>query len=72
MNTNKGDAMIVESVIAIGKKFDLKIIAEGVETNKTLEYLKQIHCDTYQGYFGYKPMSLNDFFTILRDKKSLL
>lgn len=72
MNTNKGDAMIVESVIAIGKKFDLKIIAEGVETDNALEYLKQIHCDTYQGYFGYKPMSLNDFFTILRDKKSLL
>lgn len=72
MNTNKGDAMIVESVIAIGKKFDLKIIAEGVETDNALEYLKQIHCDTYQGFFGYKPMSLNDFFTILRDKKTLL
>lgn len=72
MNANKGDPMIVESVIAIGKKFDLKIIAEGVETDNALEYLKQIHCDTYQGYFGYKPMSLNDFFTILRDKKTLL
>ena len=72
MNTNKGDAMIVESVIAIGQKFDLKIVAEGVETKEALEYLKQINCDTYQGYLGYKPMSLKDFLTILKSKKSLI
>ena len=65
MHKNKGDAMIVESVVAIGQKFNLKILAEGVETIETLDYLKKINCDAYQGYLGYKPMSLEDFKTIL-------
>jgi len=65
MNENKGDAMIVESVIAIGKKFNLKIVAEGVETIEALDYLKSIQCDTYQGYFGYKPMNIQHFTDII-------
>lgn len=65
MNTNKGDAMIVESVVAIGQKFDLKIVAEGVETLEALDYLKTMKCDTYQGYLGYKPMKLKDFSSLL-------
>ena len=65
MNENKGDAMIVESVVAIGQKFNLKILAEGVETTAALDYLKKIKCDTYQGYLGYKPMTLEDFSTLL-------
>jgi len=65
MNDNKGDAMIVESVVSIGKKFDLKIVAEGVETTEALDYLKAMKCDTYQGYLEYKPMSFKDFNSIL-------
>ena len=65
MNNNKGDAMIVESVVSIGQKFDLKIVAEGVETIEALDYLKAMKCDTYQGYLGYKPMTLKDFSAIL-------
>ncbi|WP_296823364.1 EAL domain-containing protein [Sulfurovum sp.] len=65
MNQNKGDAMIVESVVAIGQKFDLKILAEGVENNATLNYLKIIKCDLYQGNFGYKPMPMKQFMEIL-------
>ena len=65
MNENKGDAMIVESVVAIGKKFNLKIVAEGVETIEALDYLKSIQCDTYQGYFGYKPMDIQHFTDVI-------
>ena len=65
MNENKGDAMIVESVIAIGQKFDLKIVAEGVENTEALDYLKILKCDTYQGYLLHKPMPLKDFTALL-------
>ena len=65
MNKIKGDAMIVESVVAIGQKFDLKIIAEGVETPEALAYLKDIKCDTYQGYLVHKPMKLDDFIDLI-------
>ena len=65
MATNKGDAMIIESVVAIGQKFNLRVIAEGVETTEELSYLREIKCDTYQGYFGYKPMILDEFLQLL-------
>jgi diguanylate cyclase (GGDEF)-like protein len=65
MNQNKGDAMIVESVVAIGQKFNFKILAEGVENEATLNYLKIIKCDLYQGNFGYKPMPFDAFLKVL-------
>ena len=40
MHESKGDAIIVEAVIAIGEKFNFKVLAEGVEDKETLEALK--------------------------------
>jgi diguanylate cyclase (GGDEF)-like protein/PAS domain S-box-containing protein len=65
MYRNKGDAMIVESVVAIGQKFNFKIVAEGVENSETLAYLKKIKCDIYQGHLAYKPMPLIQFQQII-------
>jgi len=65
MCQDKGDAMIVESVVAIGQKFNLKVLAEGVEDSETLEYLKTIECDVYQGYYGYRPMPFQEFLEIV-------
>ncbi len=65
MHEDKGDAMIVESVVAIGQKFNLKIVAEGVENKEALEHLKKIKCDIYQGHFAYKPMPLIQFQQII-------
>jgi len=59
MHQDKGDAMIVESIVAIGQKFNLKILAEGVENVSALNYLKIIRCDSFQGNYGHMPMSLN-------------
>lgn len=67
MNMHKdiGDAMIVESVVAIGKKFHMKVLAEGVEDAEVLDYLKQIDCDYYQGNYGSPPLALDAFKTVL-------
>jgi len=65
MNKDKGDAMIVESVVTIGQKFDLKILAEGVENSETLNYLKIIKCDLYQGNFAHKPMPFQKFLELI-------
>ena len=71
MHQDKGDAMIVESVVSIGKKFDLKVLAEGVEDYNTLMHLRIINCDLYQGNFGYKPMSMEALVSLLKQPKSL-
>ena len=67
MNMHKdiGDAMIVESVVAIGKKFHMKVLAEGVEDAEVLDYLKQIDCDYYQGNYASPPLAFDTFKTML-------
>ena len=65
MHENKGDAMIVESVVAIGQKFNLKVLAEGVENQEALTHLSDIKCDYYQGNFAYKAMPFKDFKEVL-------
>lgn len=65
MYENAGDAMIVESVVAIGKKFNFKVLAEGVEDEKTLAQLKEINCDAYQGFLAHKPMPLENLKKLL-------
>lgn len=47
---------IIEMIIMLGHKINAKIIAEGVETREQYEYLKQIECDTIQGYYFSKPL----------------
>jgi len=61
MHNNKDDSLIVETIIAIGQKFNLKIIAEGVENEEVLTKLALFKCDIYQGNYKYKSMSLEHF-----------
>jgi EAL domain-containing protein (putative c-di-GMP-specific phosphodiesterase class I) len=39
----------------------LSVVAEGVETSETLQFLRNADCDEAQGYFLAKPLSLADF-----------
>ncbi|CCU80486.1 diguanylate cyclase/phosphodiesterase (GGDEF & EAL domains) with PAS/PAC sensor(s) [Halanaerobium saccharolyticum subsp. saccharolyticum DSM 6643] len=61
--------LIVESVINLAHKFDVKVIAEGVETKEQLEILRKIECDYIQGYYFYKPMSASKITVILNNLK---
>ena len=65
MDTDKGDAMITESIIAIGKKFNLQVMAKGVENSKTLNMLKAVGCDYYQGNLAFEPMPFEKFISLL-------
>jgi EAL domain-containing protein (putative c-di-GMP-specific phosphodiesterase class I) len=65
MHESKGDAIIVEAVTAIAEKFDFKVLAEGVEDEETLEALKGLNCDIYQGYYGHRPMPMHEFEQLL-------
>ena len=53
--TEKNDATIVETMLSIGEKLGIDVIAEGVETNEQFEYLKSLGCIYFQGYFFGKP-----------------
>ncbi|MFC7301810.1 putative bifunctional diguanylate cyclase/phosphodiesterase [Cognatiluteimonas weifangensis] len=51
---NRGDAAIVRSILLIARNFDLRVIAEGVETREQAELLHGLGCQEAQGYL-YSP-----------------
>lgn len=54
--TNNNDAEIVASIINLAHSLNLKVVAEGVENKKQLDYLRQRSCDEVQGFFTGRPM----------------
>ncbi len=58
---SKDNAVIVETIIAMGKSLGLKVIAEGVETSAQLHFLQHLGCVAYQGYMFCKPMDIISF-----------
>ncbi|KIP69442.1 histidine kinase [Vibrio harveyi] len=47
---------MVQNIIAIGKNFGMKVLAEGVETKQQRDQLAVCGCDLIQGYFYSKPL----------------
>lgn len=58
---DKRGRIILESIIDMAKKLEIKTVAEGIETKEQLEYLKQIGCDMVQGYYFEKPLPIEEF-----------
>ncbi len=65
MDNNDNDATLVYSIIDIAKNLNLKVVAEGVNTLKTLELLQKSTCDIYQGYYAHKPMPFKEFTKLI-------
>ncbi|MDX2143434.1 MAG: phosphodiesterase, partial [Rhodospirillaceae bacterium] len=59
--SNKGDEILVRSTIDLGHNLGLKVTAEGVEDQASLDILKKYGCETGQGYFVSKPIPAPDF-----------
>lgn len=59
--TDADDATIVRTIIALGHNLGLKVVAEGVETEQQLEFLRANHCDELQGYYFAVPMPVAEF-----------
>lgn len=59
------DLALVESIVALVKKFDMRTVAEGIETMEQVEFLKNIGCDYIQGYVFYRPMPQSDYEKLL-------
>ncbi|MBP5533873.1 MAG: EAL domain-containing protein, partial [Lachnospiraceae bacterium] len=52
---------VVDSVITMAKKLNMKVVAEGVERKEELELLKNLSCDLIQGYYFDRPIPVADF-----------
>lgn len=61
ITNNKKGRDIIESIISMTKKLQIKTVAEGIENQEQVDYLKQIGCDYIQGYYFSPPVPIEVF-----------
>ena len=62
------DAAITQAIIAMAHSLRLRVVAEGVETEEQLRFLREHRCDEMQGYLFSRPVPEHQFETLLREK----
>lgn len=63
--TDPDDAVMVQTIIDMAHNFSLNSVAEGVEIDAQLDFLKQHGCMVYQGYLFSKPVPVEEFEALL-------
>lgn len=71
VTSNPDDAAIVLAIINMAHSLKLKVIAEGVEKDAQLSYLRRHDCDEMQGYYFSRPLQEPDFVQMLREGRHL-
>ncbi len=68
LENDQRDATLVRSVVDLGHSLNLKVIAEGVETQAQLGYLRKVGCEEAQGYYFSRPVSADAFEQLLQER----
>ena len=64
------DAKIANLVIDLGHKLGLDVVAEGVETQNQIDFLRNYACDEIQGFILSKPLEINEFEKLVKEHSS--
>ncbi|MDH3288579.1 MAG: PAS domain S-box protein [Betaproteobacteria bacterium] len=71
ITTDGDDATITRAVISMAHSLGLKVVAEGVETERQLAFLTEYGCDQIQGYFFSHPLPADECGMLLREMRRL-
>jgi EAL domain-containing protein (putative c-di-GMP-specific phosphodiesterase class I) len=66
------DAAIIAGIIALAHSLRLEVVAEGVETEAQLNFLRAQHCDLLQGYYMSPPVPADQFAELIRSREAKL
>ncbi len=66
------DEAIVQATISMAHNLNRKVVAEGVETEHHLDFLRELGCDTLQGYLFCRPLAPVAFKTMLEGRDLLI
>ena len=70
LTIDQDDAAIVSAIIAMAHSLRLKVVAEGVETQEQLNFLRSQSCDAMQGYFFSRPLPVDEIYRLLQQGHS--
>ncbi len=65
---NEKAKKVISSIIHMAKELEMEVLAEGVETTKELNLLKELKCDMVQGFLFDKPLPMDEFERRLKAK----
>jgi diguanylate cyclase (GGDEF)-like protein/PAS domain S-box-containing protein len=60
------EAAIAKTIVALGYSLGLDVIAEGVETQAQRDFLAEVNCNAFQGYFFSRPLPIDQFEKYVR------
>jgi EAL domain-containing protein (putative c-di-GMP-specific phosphodiesterase class I) len=63
--TSPDDACIVRAIISLAHSLRLRVVAEGVETHQQFEFLRELGCDQYQGFFCSPAVPASEFVALV-------
>lgn len=64
------DMEITAAMISMAHRLNMKVVAEGIETEVQRAFLEEHHCDVGQGYFFSHPVALNDLLAMLAENNN--
>jgi EAL domain-containing protein (putative c-di-GMP-specific phosphodiesterase class I) len=67
--TDENDQAVTSAVISLGQKLNLRVLAEGVETEDQLAFLRRNNCDEMQGHYFSKPLPAEDIGKLIAGKR---
>ena len=70
MLESDGDRSIVETIIELAHRFDMKVVAEGVESAEQLNMLKKLGCDMAQGFYVSEPLPHDEYCQWLKNNEA--
>ena len=68
---NGEDVAVVAAIVAMARRMGMRVVAEGVETEAQLTYLKNLECDEVQGYLFANPMPADEAEEWLRSAQRM-
>lgn len=72
MITNREDAAIATAIISLAHNLNMKVIAEGIETEEQALFLRSQRCNAMQGYLFSPPVPVKECTSLLEQEKVLL
>lgn len=65
---NENGNFIIQYTVKLGRKLGMEVLVEGVENEEQYQFLKELDCDTIQGYYFSKPLPHQDFKELLQQQ----